>query len=247
MPRYRTNVPKNIEWVNGTKISLGTNMLSKYRTNVVTALRKVVASSDLIVYHGSDKKITEFKKGIKSARFLLFKAFDVESQGAFFAFDPEVTKEYGVFTHKVTITDPNLFIRTDEEHAGVDRLDKKRERELAEMLQATAKNNVINLYEFDLFIPEDFDSSEEDTGSQPSPNWAWIYEAVGSGGIVWDLLDEPAFVKKMEQFGYDGTLVEESSEHGGKSLFLSNLSKINDVELLKDEEDEEDEEDDLDN
>jgi len=215
------------------------------RKLVVAALKSVVADSDLIVYHGSDKKITEFKKGVKSARFLLFKAFEVESQGAFFAFDPEVTKEFGAFTHKVTIANPNLFIRADEKHAGVDRLDKKRERELAEMLQATAKNNKIVLYEFDLQIPEDFDPTIEDTDPQPSSNWAWIYEVVGSG-IIWDLLDEPAFVKKMEQFGYDGTIVDEPSEIGGevlgRSLFLSNLSKIKDVELLKDEEEYDDEE-----
>lgn len=206
---------------------------------LIAALRSVVGSSDLVVYHGSDHKITEFKKGVKSARFLLFKAFDVESQGAFFAFDPEVTKNFGAYTHKVTISDPNLFIGIDEKFAGVDRLDQKRERELAEMLQATAKDNVINLYETDLYIPEDFDPSMEDTGSQASPNWVWIYDAVGRG-LIWDLLDEPAFVKKMEQLGYDGTTVEESAENGGRSLFISNLAKIKDVEM-EDEEDKEDE------
>lgn len=199
---------------------------------LVVALRKVIADTSIVVYHGSDNSdIVEFKKGMKTSRFLLFKEWKVESQGIFFTFDPEIAEEFGRYVYEVEIAKPNLFIRLDEKNVGVERLDSKREKQLAEMLQSIAKDNEINLYEKDIFVPDNFDPSIQEEGSQPGDNWGWIYDALGDG-ILWDVLDEPAFVKKMEAFGYDGTVSDESSEHGGKSLFLSNLSLIKNIQPL---------------
>ena len=203
---------------------------------------KIVAGSEqktLTVYHGSDKtNIKAFEKGHKSYRYLLFKSFPVDSQGVFFAFDPEIAKGFGDHIYEVEIDRPKLFIDFSDKHAGVDRLDPKREKELANMLLTVAVkykgHNVIHLYETDVYIPDDFDLSEEQKGPQPEDNWAWVYEAIGAG-VVWDLLDEPKFVKKMKSYGYDGTLAEESTEQGGQSLFISNLDKIKSVTPYEEE------------
>ena len=206
-------------------------------TVLIAALYRITADDNIIVYHGSDNpNIKEFKKGIKSNRFLLFKKFEVESQGIFFTFDPEIAKEFGNHVYEVTISNPNLFLGIDEKYLGVQRLDPKREKELAQMLLSIANDGEINLYEKDIFVPDDFDINLKENGSQPGDNWGWIYEAVGDG-LVWDVLDEPSFVNTMEKLGYHGTITEESSDLGGKSLFISDLSYIKNIEPYLDEDD----------
>jgi len=202
-------------------------VLSKYQLDkkLIKACRRILAMSNITVYHGSDKKIDRFKTGIKTYRFLLFKRFEQYSQGIFFAFTSKETKEYGTFVYKITINNPKLFIGINDKNVGVDRLDSKREKELCAMLLTIAKNTdngkVINLYKSDIHIPDDFKS-----------NLDWIYEAIGSGGIVWDVLDESNFVKKMKEFGYDGTLVDEPDMDSRKSLFIHNLDIIGTPILL---------------
>jgi len=208
---------------------------------LVVALRQLVAETKLTVYHGSNNQnIKEFKKGLKANRYLLFKEFEVDTQGVFFTFDPEIAKEFGSFVYEVTVSKPNLFIDVNEADAGVNRLDAKREEQLAKMLISIADGDgLISLYEKDIYVPEGFDPSIKESGSQPGDNWGWIYEALGAG-IVWDVLDEPAFVNTMEEFGYKGTVVEESSDLGGRSLFISDLSAIESVQLVDDELEDED-------
>ena len=196
---------------------------------LITALNKVVANT-LTVYHGSDNpNITKFEKNIDSSRFMLFKEFKIKSQGVFFSFDPEIAEKYGDYIYEVTIDNPKLFIREDDKNVGADRLDPKREKELAQMLLAI-DDKEINLYEADISIPDDFDINKKVPGPDPSDNWGWIYYSLDDG-IVWDVLDEPSFVKKLTKLGYDGTIAGESIEFGKRSLFISNLDKIKKVTL----------------
>lgn len=56
------------------------------------------------------------------------------------------------------MTNPKLFISRSDTTAGIDRLDHKREKELAAMLLASAietdKGKMVNLYEKDIYLPD---------------------------------------------------------------------------------------------
>ena len=213
------------------------------KNKLIAALKEVVSSTQLTVYHGSNKKIDKFKSGVETYRRLLFKEFRQISQGIFFSFSAKDARLYGRNLYKVTLDNPKLFISTKD--ITVDRLDPKREHQLAEMLLSIAKDTrkgkIINLYHSDIYVPEDFDP-----GKQEVSNWDWIYWVVGNG-IVWDVLDEPNFVKKLLAFGYDGTVVDENNPElkDKKSIFIARLEKIGDIEQVFDDEDDEDDEDDI--
>lgn len=201
-----------------------------------------------ILYHGSKQPLESFEKGILTARakflmdetkrkqaaatgflsknFLLSNKFDIKSQGVFLALSPETASNFGKFVHEVQVNKPKLFIRMQDMRAGVDLIDHEKEKQLAEMLLTISKDSpdgrVISTYTKDIYVPKTFspDSREDD-------NWSWVYEVVKGGGLTWDVLDEPAFVSKMESFGYDGTMVYEPyGAIEGRSVFISNLTKL---------------------
>ena len=199
------------------------NIKSKYKLIIAKGLNPYTGND--IFYHGSNKKIDQFKTDIPSKRYLLFHAFDVKSQGVFLAFTPDTAQSYGKTVYEVKLDKPNLFISIEDEHAGIDRLPLKKEEELAEMLIASSIEGKLNLLETTIYIPEDFNPEVKDKNNL-SKNWDWIYEAVQNGGILWDVLDDSKFVNKMKELGYDGTMVEEKSQEEGRSLFICNLNKI---------------------
>lgn len=60
---------------------IDTNVSLAMRTILLKALRNVIGSANLTVYHGTDKVIDRFKVGFKTYRYLLFKSFEQTSQG----------------------------------------------------------------------------------------------------------------------------------------------------------------------
>lgn len=189
-------------------------------TEIQRFLRKSVVRTP--VYHGTDTKFDQFEKR-PSQRFVLFSAFDVQAQGFFFAEKKKDALEYGrnIITAYVRLENPLLDPRRTE-WLGSDKLPAKKEAELAYILRGMIGKE--NDYRYmDIGVRRNYisDSFAKDK------DYSWIYEAIDSGGLEWDVLDNPKVAAAMKRLGYDGTFVHEKNQPlKDRSVFVLDASQI---------------------
>lgn len=199
------------------------------------------------VYHGTDKNFSQFKK-MPSQRFVLFSAFDVEAQGFFFTENLADAKTFGrkVITAYIRMTNPLLDPRTMK-HLGIDRLPYKKEAEMAFVLRhmltkETPKTpiryyrdkltgNLTDVPEEDQLKPQKYmDLMVQRYHVNPKfakeKDYSWIYNAISTGGLVWDAIDNKSVVSAMKQLGYDGTFVHENDLQLERSVFVMDENQV---------------------
>jgi hypothetical protein len=181
------------------------------------------------VYHGTNADFRDFKK-MKTQRFVLFSAYDVEAQGFFFSESQNDALLYGqnLITAYIRLTNPLLDPRQFK-HMGVDRFPPRKEAELAFILRhAIGKDNY-----YGKFIDVGVRRSSVGDDFARSGNYNWIYNAIGDG-LHWDMLDKPKIVQAMKYFGYDGTFVHEpDGDETGRSIFVMDPSQIRIVSVSR--------------
>lgn len=174
------------------------------------------------VYHGTNARFKEFQK-MPTKRFILFTAYDVAAQGFFFSESREDAEGYGktVITAYLRLKNPLLDPRRDK-HLAIDRLPSKKEAQLAFILRhMIGKDSYYGKY-IDIGVRRD----PVDDDFARRRDYQWIYSAMGTGGLHWDVLDKPEVVSSMRRLGYDGTFVEEKEDRSGRSIFVMDASQI---------------------
>jgi len=185
----------------------------------------------LVLYHGTKNRPFQQFQYRKSKRFILFSEFEVESKGFFFTENYKDAKGYGpnVVACYVKMVNPFLDPRKFP-HMGVDRLPYKKEMELMKILAPLIK--------WEKFVSNRTGKKERepyiDLGvgrhylRDRTNHFAhqWIYNAVGHGGLVWDVLDVPGSIQKLKTMGYDGTFVNEPEDQAGRSIFVPDGNQI---------------------
>lgn len=181
-----------------------------------------------IVYHGTDKGPFKQFAYQKSQRFVLFSAFDVESKGFFFAENPHDALAFGkhVAACYVRMTNPLVDPRRDK-HLSVDGFDRAKEMHILKILGPMVQKDKEHGPFIDLGIRRVYLNNRRYSFAHE-----WIYEAIGPGGIDWDCLDNPEVIKRMQALGYDGTFVQESDTHIGRSIFVPSSDQIKIVEWV---------------
>lgn len=163
-------------------------------------------------YHGTDEKFDEFEHR-PGKRYILFSEHDVNAPGHFFSETEEEASQYGrnIMNRKLNVDklllDPHKF-----PHMSVDRFPDELEEELRYILAP--------------MIQESEDGKWLEVGMRTSPvkDDEWIYELVGTNGLLWDVLDNPGVVQRMQERGYDGTYVDEGE--GQRSVFVLDNQQI---------------------
>lgn len=171
---------------------------------------RYIFSSDMPVYHGSKQRaIKDFikKKGFRAA---WFDTTEVMANGFFFAVTPQDAQEYGPYVseYRIRATKPLIF-----GYDGVDPIkDIKRKADIRYVLSALLKKVnddpyvVFNGMQNDVFVKiEDINNNDLEQDDD------WIYQFIGSGGIDWEVLDNPVAVQRMRERGYDSTVAYEKS------------------------------------
>ncbi len=173
-----------------------------------------------LVYHGTDEKPFSRFEVRGGKRHVLFSTFDVKSGGYFFSESPHDALEYGrnVASCYIYIKNPLLDPRRDR-HLGVDRLSLDKEKDLEKILRPMVYRNGDKEY-IDIGV------------SRYLVDGNWIYHAVGSGGLAWDVLDNEESVRVMVGLGYDGTFVDEDKGLG-RSIFVPSADQVRIVEWLR--------------
>jgi hypothetical protein len=174
------------------------------------------------VYHGTNARFQEFKK-MPAKRGVLFTMFDVQAQGFFFSESKEDAKRYGtnIITAYVRLTKPLLDPRRDG-RLGIDKLSEEQEVHLAYILRQLIQKDphygkYIDQWVSRVYVPGDF---------AIKGNYEWIYHFIGSGGLIWDVLDEPTVNANMKKFGYDGTFVHEPDDEIGRSIYVMSPDQV---------------------
>ena len=210
-------------------MSIKAQIYSAY--NVVTADASHPFPSSTLkdpVYHGTSVSFNEFQKK-KSTRYVLFDEIHVDVQGFFFAEDIHEAKSYvggkgWVVECYVDLKKPLLDPRKHK-HLGVDKLPEALEKDVVEILseaiEGTGDDRKITLMLTTVY-PDNPKYEDSD----------WIYEMISSGGLFWDIMDNPKVVKKMQALGYDGTFVHEDNHDNGRSIFVPNEKQIKIVKWL---------------
>lgn len=175
-----------------------------------------------VVFHGTDKNpfaSFSYQTGIRR---VLFSEFPVQSKGFFFSESPHDALEYGrnVVACYIDLKKPLLDPRADK-HLGVDRLLPKKEEDLAKILLPMIAED-----EKGKFIDLGVGRHYLRTGLGSDFELQWIYYAVSSMGLNWDVLDNPASVAELQKLGYDGTFVAEPDTWLGRSIFVLDPAQI---------------------
>jgi hypothetical protein len=167
------------------------------------------------VYHGTEKLFKTFEYQ-KSQRFVMFAQFDVEARGFFFSESEEDARSFGnnVAVCFVNMARPLIDPRQRSTISDVglsDRQEIDMMKILAPLIKRDEKGHYIDYMITRNYLQHERRPTERD----------WIYDAIDSGGLVWDVLDEPGVVHKMTALGYDGTFVHEPDTSQGRSIFIT--------------------------
>jgi hypothetical protein len=193
---------------------------------IISFLRKSVVRKP--VYHGTDQNFQEFQK-MSSQRFVLFSAYDVQAQGFFFSENIKEAKTYGrrVITAYVRMERPLLDPRTTK-RLGIDRLPSEKEAQIAYILRHThGKDDAYYGKYMDIGVQRH--RIEKDFAK--NKDYGWIYYAVSTGGLHWDVLDNPKVADSMKRLGYDGTFVHEYHSELDRSIFVMSPEQIKIVDV----------------
>lgn len=174
------------------------------------------------VYHGTNATFKEFQK-MPTKRGVLFTMFDVQAQGFFFSESKEDAHRYGtkIITAYIKLLNPLVDPRRDR-HLGVDRLPLQKEVHIAYVLRQLIQKDpyygkYIDMMVNRVYVPDNFAKGKI---------YEWIYNFIGSGGIAWDVLDEPTVNSNMKKLGYDGTFVSETDDASGRSIYVMSPNQI---------------------
>ena len=169
------------------------------------------------VYHGTNANFDKFETGVEGSRFILFSEFKVKSQGLFFSESIEDAKHYGkkIIECYVSLKNPLVDPRRDK-HLAVDRLPPKKEKDLITIFEPLAEDEGGARY-IDMMIHR--------INIKPDDN-DWIYELIDSGGVHWDVMDDPGVIQRMKKLGYDGTFVHEPDDKSGRSIFVFSPDQV---------------------
>lgn len=162
-------------------------------------------------YHGTDEKFDQFEKR-PGMRYVLFSQFPVETQGHYFTDEEEKARLYGRNIMKRQLNVDKLLLDPKKyPHMGVDRFPPELEEELKYILAPMIQESESGRY------------MEIGVHAMPVRDDDWIYNAIDSTGLHWDVLDNPEVVKRMKELGYDGTYVREDE---GSSVFVVDNKQI---------------------
>ena len=173
------------------------------------------------VYHGTSKQPFDKFDYQKSNRYILFSAFEVETNGFFFAENPHDAFFYGdnVVTCYVKMRNPFVDPRRDK-HLGVDRLPYQKELELMKILAPLIEREDGEPF-MDIGVSRYYLRNHSFEFAHQ-----WVYYALENNGLSWDVLDNKQCVANMVTLGYDGTFVEESEQSVGRSIFVPSADQI---------------------
>lgn len=169
-----------------------------------------------LVYHGTDKPVFNQFQYQKSTRSILFTLFDVESKGFFFSENPHDALIYGknIASCYINLKNPLVDPRRDK-HLGIDGFDRAKEMHILKILGPLVERDPKYGPFIDIGVRRVWLNSNHYNFAHE-----WIYEVIGNNGVDWDILDNPQVVERMKKLGYDGTFVQESESHLGRSIFV---------------------------
>lgn len=192
----------------------------------------------LLGYHGTSAMFKKFEKkgGIRQ---ILFSSFEVPSTGFFFSDNFEDAQSFGpnVIVAELTLRHPLAFPDHDE-HA------KFWKNEFEYFFGQDVDSDFDTAWQYDLdyifapLIQHDGDKYVVDLGAgryyvDPG-NVDWSEFAILNGGVEWNVLDNPEVVARMQDRGYDGTVVYEPATYSGYSYFVIDESQIKILEVVSD-------------
>lgn len=175
-------------------------------------------------YHGSDNRFTEFKTG-KSYRQLMFKQFEVDTQGHFLSPSQEDAQSYGRHVEGyylraerplVALGSIGVSSRDTESQARYMQAFDDLEYIGQSLIETDEEGNRFISLMGDIYIQVTDEKLEE--GS-------WVYE-LADDGLHWAMFDNPEFVARMRERGYDSAKVWEPNDESGESWFVMESSQI---------------------
>jgi hypothetical protein len=174
-----------------------------------------------LVYHGTNKRPFGKFEYQKSQRHVLFSSFEVEAKGFFFSESPHDALEFGpnVVACYVNLQNPLLDPRRDK-HLGIEGLSSQKEIDMMKILAPMIQKDAGGHY-IDYMITKNYLQHRRRQTARE-----WIYDAINTGGLVWDALDNPGVVQRMQKLGYDGTFVHEPDTSLGRSIFILSPNQI---------------------
>jgi len=181
-----------------------------------------------IVYHGTNNKPFSQFEYKKSYRTVLFSQFEVETKGFFFSESPHDALEYGqnVAACYIDLRNPLLDPRRDR-HLAIEGLSEKKEIDMMKILSPMIQKDQGGHY-IDYMINKSYLQHRNRSTARE-----WIYDAIDTNGLVWDVLDNPQVIQKMKNLGYDGTFVSETTTSLGRSIFVMSSQQIHVVKWVK--------------
>lgn len=183
-----------------------------------------------VVYHGSNKKITDLDVVGKSKRLMGFIEYDVDVNGIFFTDDVEDAKSYGKYVGKYEIVIDKLLIdpRTISVNSKMSDLQRKSISKIwddvAYILEPLIENDGGVKY-----ISINNGTKRVEIGDDGDE----IYEFFDDNGLIeWGVLDNSTVVSRMKKLGYDGAKVQEYDDHSGYSWFIVDKKQVKFIEMV---------------
>lgn len=185
----------------------------------------------VVMYHGSDARISEFKLGHKGTRQVMFHQTETEAHGFFFTQDKEDAGEYGPNVHAVYLSIQNPWI--DPSNYVTSSKDSQEQKDLASKKYAELEHIMEPL----MYADSDDEDAQKyidvDGGvsrMEVDEDENWIDKVFVDGMIEWTWLDNKEFVSRLKEAGYDSVKVYEPNDNSGFSWFVLNPSSIKSVD-----------------
>jgi len=190
----------------------------------------------LLGYHGTHAVFRNFEKR-GGVRQILFSSFKVPSNGFFFSDNLDDAAGFGpnVIVANLILRRPLVFPEHDK-HAAFwnNEFSYFFGQDMDEA--ATVWQSDLD-YIFAPLIQEDNGRFVVDLGSNryyvDPDNTDWSEFAVLDGGVEWNILDNSDVVARMQERGYDGTVVYEPGTYSGYSYFVIDQSQIEILEVVR--------------
>lgn len=167
----------------------------------------------LRVFHGTPAAFGEFKTGVPTTRRLGFSDVARVCQGVFFSESKEFASTYGDNVMEAYICAENpLYLFGEKE---ID--------EIAEEILSMAEHLITEDCDGNIYL--DYGGFDRALVTHDDPEW--VRDLFGEdGGVRWEILDDPGFVKNMRSKGYDSAMVDEPNDPSGTSWFVISPNQI---------------------
>ena len=181
------------------------------------------AGDPLIVYHGSDSDFDTFDMNRNAKRYTTFTESEVESQGAFFSPSETDSETYGdnVRAFYLSVKNPLIDPRSIEISSKATDDQKQKVADAWDDFE----------YIFDAVIEDGYiDIAGGMSRVEVTDDLVWMDSVIGDDITDWNYLDNPEFVSRMKERGYDGVRVEETEDESGMSWFVTGPNQIKSVD-----------------